>query len=316
MHNSRHSSAGERQFVAAKQPEDIADCHGRLLQLSSSNPEYRFRILDTCFQLKVPTKNELRLVTPLLSHLSVPEETKYDVHLSIVCVDGRYLLLHDKKPVDWCAHTNGIVPMLHGNVVVIAYERSRCLIGLHAAAVYHREKCILIPAPSGSGKSTLTAALVGSGFSHCADDLVLLTQAPVCMRPVPIAVGLKAGSWNLLASYHPNLASLPTHLRSDGKHVRYLVPADNTIVPMASQPLPIDYIVFSQFVEDEDKAVLTEISAAEELCRLAEAGYEIQDEMTAESVEQLVDWITNIPCYAIRYNQLDDAVSFIQSLVS
>lgn len=316
LHNNQTSSAVERQTVAVEQPVDIVDYSGPVPQLPSSSPEHRFRILDTCFRLKVPTKNELQLVTPMLCHSAMPHETKYDVHLSIVRKDGRYLLLHNKRLVDWCVHTNGICPMLHGNSLVIAYELSHCLIGLHAAAVYYQGKCILMPAPSGSGKSTLTAALVGSGFSHCADDLVLLTPAPVYMRPVPVAVGIKAGSWNLLAPYHPNLASLPTHLRSDGKHVRYLLPSVDTIVPMMSQPLPVDYIVFPQFANDGYKAVLDEISAAEGLCRLAEAGYEIQGEMTAGSVKQLVDWINNIPCYEMRFNQLGDAVSIILSLVS
>jgi hypothetical protein len=85
---------------------------------------------------------------------------------------------------------------------------------------------------------------------------------------------------------------------------------------MASQPLPIDYIVFPQFLKDGNKALLAEISAAEGLCRLAEAGYEMQGEMTAESVKQLVAWITNVPCYEMRFNQLDDAVSVMLSLVS
>ncbi len=308
---ARHSKTG-----TTKQPLDIIDYSKFVPQLPSDSPEFRFRILDTNFRLIVPTMNELRLVTPMLKHLSMTDETKYCAKLSIVHFDGRYLLLHDKKCVDWCADIFGISPMLHGSAVVIAYERAHSLIGVHAAAVTYRGKCILIPAPSGSGKSTLTAALLGSGFSHCADDLVLLTAAPIYMRPVPVAIGLKAGSWKILASYHPNIALLPTHSRSDGKQVRFLIPAPDKIVPMESQSLPIDYIVFPQFLNGGNGSVLNEISSAEGLCRLAEAGYEIQGEMTAENVKQLVDWIATIPCYGLRFSQLNDAVLKIKSLVA
>jgi hypothetical protein len=206
--------------------------------------------------------------------------------------------------------------MLHGHSLIIAYELSHCLFGLHAAAVFYQGKCVLMPALSGSGKSTLTAALVGSGAFLFADDIVLLTPAPVRMRPVPVVIGLKSGSWNVLAPYHPEIASLPIHLRADDKHVRYLAPSVDTMVPMASQPFPVDFIVIPKFVNDSNAAGLIKISPADGLCRLTEAGYDIRGEMTATCIKELIDWITHIPCYEMHFNQLDNAVSAIQKLVS
>ncbi len=316
LHDSRGSLVHERQSAVADQPLDDVDYDGPVPQLPAVNHEYKFRILDTCFQLSVPTEKELHLVIPMLSHLSVPFDTAADEHLYIVYTDERYVLLHNKNVVDWCANLSGIAPMLHGNSLLIAYEMSYCLFGLHAAAVFYHGKCVLMPALSGSGKSTLTAALVGSGASFCADDLVLLTPAPVRMRPVPVVIGLKKGSWDLLAPYHLNVASLSTHLRSDDKYVRYFAPPVDAMVPMTSQPFPIDVIVFPKFVDGDDTAVLTKISAADGLCQLTDAGYEVRGEMTAPCVKQLVDWITDIPCYEMHFNQLDKAVSTIQTLVS
>ena len=74
--------------------------------------------------------------------------------------------------------------------------------------------------------------------------------------------------------------------------------------------------MFSQFADNGNKAILTEISAAEGLCRLAAAGYEMHGEMAAGNIQQLVDWITDVPCYQMHFNQLDDAVSVIQKLIS
>jgi hypothetical protein len=316
LHDSREPLLRGKQSVVADEPLDAVDYDGPVPQLPPVNHEYKFRILDICFQLSVPIENELQLVTPLLAHLSVPYETAADEHLYIVRTDDRYVLLHNKKVINWCFHISGIAPMLYGHSLLIAYELSHCLFGLHAAAVFWQRKCVLMPALSGSGKSTLTAALVGSGASLCADDLVLLTPAPVRMRPVPVVIGLKNGSWDLLAPYHPNIASLPIHLRSDDKYVRYFAPPVDAMVSMASQPFPIDVIVFPKFVDNGDAAVANEISAADGLCRLTDAGYDVRGEMTASCVRQLVDWITHIPCYEMHFNQLDKAISALQTIVS
>ncbi len=316
LHDNREPLLRGKQSVVADQPLDAVDYDGPVPQLPSVSHEYKFRILDICFQLSVPIENELQLVSPLLAHLSAPYETEADQHLYIVRTDDRYVLLHNKKVINWCFHISGIAPMLYGHSLLIAYELSHCLFGLHAAAVFWQGKCVLMPALSGSGKSTLTAALVGSGASLCADDIVLLTPSPIRMRPVPIVIGLKNGSWDLLAPYHPNIASLPIHLRSDDKYIRYLVPPADALVPMTSQPFPIDVIVFPKFVHGGDAAIINEISAADGLCQLADAGYDVRGEMTALCVRQLVDWITHIPCYEMHFNQLDKAVSAIQTLIS
>jgi hypothetical protein len=316
LHDNQEPLLRGKQSVVAEEPLDAMDYDGPVPKLSSVSHEYKFRILETCFQLSVPTENELHLVTPLLNHLSVPYEISADEHLYIVRADDRYLLLHNKKVINWCFHISGIAPMLYGHSLLIAYELSRCLFGLHAAAVFWQGKCVLMPALSGSGKSTLTAALVGSGASLCADDLVLLTPAPVRMRPVPVVIAIKNGSWDLLAPYHPDIASLPIHLRTDEKYIRYLVPPADVLVPMTSQPFPIDVIVFPKFVHDGDAAVVNKISAGDGLCQLTDAGYDVRGEMTALCVRQLVDWITHISCYEMHFNQLDKAVSAIQTLVS
>ena len=316
LYDIRNPLLGGKQSVVADEPLDAVGYDGPVPQLPSVSHEYKFRILDICFQLSVPTESELHLITSMLAHLSVPHDTFANEHLHIAHADNRYVLMHNKKVINWCPHFNGIAPMLYGHSLLIAYELSHCLFGLHAAAVLYQGKCVLMPALSGSGKSTLTAALVGSGAFLCTDDLVLLTPAPVRMRPVPVVIGLKSGSWDLLAPYHPKIASLPIHLRSDEKYIRYLVPPADALAPMASKLFSIDVIVFPKFVDSGDAPVVNEISTADGLCRLTDTGFDIRGEMTATCIKQLVEWITHIPCYEMHFNQLDKAVSAIQTLVS
>ena len=316
LHESCELSVREQPTAAADQLLDVLNYDGPTPQLPSDSLEYKFRILDTCFHVSVPTEKELHLVTPLLEHSTASNDTAVDERLYIVHSKDRYLLLHNKKVINWCFHISGIAPILYGHSLLIAYELSHFLFGLHAAAVFYQGKCVLMPALSGSGKSTLTAALVGSGAFLCSDDMVLLTPAPVRMRPVPVVIGLKSGSWNVLAPYHPEIASLPIHLRADDKYIRYLAPSVDAMVPMASQPFPVDFIVIPKFVNNSNAAGLIKISSADGLCRLTEAGYDIRGEMTATCIKKLIDWITHIPCYEMHFNKLDNAVSAIQKLVS
>jgi hypothetical protein len=52
--------------------------------------------------------------------------------------------------------------------------KRRGLFSLHAGAVAHGDRAVLLPAPSGSGKSTLALALTLAGFGFIADDMVFL----------------------------------------------------------------------------------------------------------------------------------------------
>ena len=275
--------------------------------------EFCFRFIDTNFRLKVPGAEEYSLAKPVLEHLALPLDTIQNVTLAVVKDQERYLLLIDGKPLDWCGQAAGIAPMVHANSLMIAYERSQCLLGLHAAAVAKNGRSLLIPGPSGSGKSTLTAALVGSGYSYLADDLVLLSHKPVVIRAIPVAIGLKAGSWRVIQAYYRTIETLPSHLRADNKLIRYLVPA---LDPMGLNKhfFKANYIMFPQFIEDSS-CQLKPLSPAEGLCRLTKAGYDVPGGLDPHSVEQLVDWIASVPCYELCFGQIERAVDAVRILL-
>ena len=284
-------------------------------EVSDSRLQFCFRLLNTRFRLKVPTSEEMDLVKPIVSHLLIDYDVECDVELVILLTNRRYVLFEDGKPIDWCYDISGIAPMVHTNVATISYDRTECFLGLHAAAVGYREKCVLMPAVSGSGKSTLTAALIGSGFNYFADDLVLLSLPPIRMYPVPLALGLKTGSWVPLESFHPILSSLTTHMRIDSKKIRYLAPATRTNRWRASKKTTVDIIIFPQFDAGCNTFEIEKICAAEGLRKLTEAGYNIRSQLTANKVKQLIDWIRGIPCYKLRFSQMSDAIDIILSLV-
>jgi len=289
--------------------------HETIPEILSGGLQITFRLINTHFRLIVPTEKELDLIRPIVSHLLVDCHDGHDVELAILPDDQGYVLLEDGNPLDWCDDISGVAPMVHANSAMISYERTECFFGLHAAAVGYGDKCILMPANSGSGKSTLTAALMGSGFNYFADDLVLLSQPPIRMYQVPIALGLKKGSWEVAQSYHPVLASLPTHVRIDGKKIRYLEPPARSKTRKADERRKVDVIIFPCFDKGCNTSTIEKIGPAEGLCKLAGAGYDIRSQLTTHKVGQMIDWIADIPCYNLRFSQLSDAIDSILSII-
>lgn len=305
--NVRVSDTGPRQEIIYEYDEAV-------LPNSSVCPQIAFRIIDTDFILEVPASDIHSQVEPLLKHLSIDELSEGFIKLSVVRTNIRYVLLKDGVPIDWCPLENGIVPMVHANSLMAAYDGANCLIGVHSAAIEFRGKCILMPALSGSGKSTLTAALVNAGFKYLADDLVLLTDAPVRMRPVPVAIGLKRGVWSLLAPWLPALSTIATHRRGDDKLIRYFVPNNDGLHEPDIRPRPVHAIVFPKY-EKNARLSLKSIKRAEALCRITDAGYDAQSGLTKDVVKQLIDWIAATPSFELHYDSLDQAINAITKVV-
>ena len=291
-----------------------AEYSGTIPPPNQKSIETYYRILDSRIALRLPGTEEAQLVHPVIAHLNTPELTRCNLNLEVRRSTDCYVLLRDGAPIDWCDDDRGLAPLVHANLLVLAYELSNCLTGIHAAAVVWKDHCILMPALSGSGKSTLTGALVGSGFQYCSDDMVLLTQKPVKMRPATVSIGLKSGSWDLLSKYHPMLASLPTHIRNDGKCIRYLPPPTNNLTNTPTTMLTISHIVFPSY-QSKINAAMQPISQAEGLCRIAEAGYDIRGGLSVARVQQLIDWIAKMPCYEFHYSNLGKAVDAVKSLL-
>ena len=184
--------------------------------------------------------------------------------------------------------------------------------GLHAAAVTRGGDCILMPATSGSGKSTLTAALLSRGFGYCTDDLALLTHEPVRVRSVPTCLGLKHGSWSVLDDVFPEIRHLPTHLRADGKQVRYL-PPPSVGVPRTYQARAIVFPVWSP---GQQPAEIRRISSAEGLSRLSASGYDLRNRINRQVVGCLIRWMSGLPCFELQYDVPTDAAPIMSAVMN
>src|SRR5215813_119774 len=222
----RHRSSpatSEDYNVAAKGP--ARQYRGSTIRDHRSE-DRSYQLVDFRFRLRNPAGSIECEAARLFSHLPLSDTNSSDVVVEVVEDGNEWLLLYDDEVVDRCSSAGAVIPMVHANILLTAYRTSSCMAALHAAAVIRNGTCVLMPGVSGSGKTTLTAAALSYGFQYCSDDLILLTHEPVHIRPVPTCLGLKSGSWNVLSGLIPGIRDLPTHVRSDGKKIRYLMPGD------------------------------------------------------------------------------------------
>ncbi|MEM8750559.1 MAG: glycosyltransferase [Pseudomonadota bacterium] len=131
---------------------------------------------------------------------------------------------------------------------------------LHAGAVAHKGKAVIIPGVTGAGKSVLTALLVEYGFDYLTDELVLVgNQAQPSIRTLPRSLTLRAES----------LTALP----EDGllHQMPYLEGSARCLFPLPTpEPqgtLEPGLLIFPQFIADSELAI-TPMTAAEAASRL------------------------------------------------
>jgi hypothetical protein len=272
------------------------------------------RLMDRGVRLLVDDSEAAAAIEAVFGrHLVPATETGDDWPTLAVLEEGaRWTLWLDDLRLAECSDASELVPMIYANTAQIIYEATDCFAAVHAAAVAKGDACVLMPAVSASGKSTLTAALIASGYDYCTDDLALLTAAPTRLRPVPMQIGLKSGSWAVLSALCPELASQPTYRRPDKQLVRYLHPRG--AARSSDERLQVAAIVFPSF-KREAATRLRRIGRAEGLARLAEAGYDLTGKLDKGSVESLIEWLETLECYELQFSNLTEAVDAFAPLL-
>ena len=276
--------------------------------------ERRYQLLETVIRIRFSESGMEHIAHAVFAHLSVSNDEPYDLSLDIYRSTDGYILYCNGELVEPCVTEEELAPLLHAYAGGETYSRANYLIAIHAAAISNGKECVVLPAKSGNGKSTLTGALIGSGLQYCTDELVLLKRQTHTVQAVPVGIALKPGSWPLLKSFHPELEDLPVFLRPDGKHARYLLPEKQALSNDTARCYTVHSLVFPVY-NPEHTTNLNRISSADALCRLAEAGYDMEGGLDRERVTELVGWIGGINCYELHVNDLQEAVSRIAELL-
>jgi hypothetical protein len=192
----------------------------------------------------------------------------------------------------------------------LLYAQGEYDIAFHAATVAEGDCGVMLCAPRESGKSTLAAYLVSQGFELLTDEPALLHLGTCSVSPLPLPISLKQGSWPVLRNEWPQLASAPTHVRSDGTKIRLLHPPKDHL---ATKPRRLTHIIFPEY-RPSSAANAERLSPLSALRLLNEGGMVLAPRLARDNFEAFLRLISLTPAYAIRYASLGEAHRIIRNL--
>jgi hypothetical protein len=94
-----------------------------------------YRLLDLTFEIRVACAEDANRVNDLLGHLVVSPDQNVDTIFEIDFADSEVRLYKDDVATARCDEVTGLIPMLHAQILMSAYQAADCLAGIHAAMV-------------------------------------------------------------------------------------------------------------------------------------------------------------------------------------
>ena len=252
-----------------------------------------------------------------MAHLELDYDTPSDTRLAVVSEN-------EEMPPTWDVYLDGVrfKKGLPGNMVlphlvtlffVRSCEALKKHLLFHAAVIEKGGRAGVFPGETGSGKTTLAAALVAEGYRYFSDELAVLNVDSLRVLPLPLPMSVKPESVRPLSHYYPGLRKCATHLRTDGKKVRYLPPSATAFAGIDDDPAPIDFLVFPRYTKGAENR-LVELDRLGGLQRLAKTGSSNRD-LTTRDVEAMLSLLERIPCYELVFSELSQAILLLEENV-
>ncbi|MCC7177582.1 MAG: DUF692 family protein [Acidobacteria bacterium] len=249
-----------------------------------------------------------------LAHLECPDVPEPDITLTLgLSSRGGWTVFEDDEPIAECRGTEDVVPVMKLLLREMAVNRHPFLMSVHAGVVSFGDGCVLLPASAGSGKTTLTAALIRAGATYFSDEIALLEEGTLAVRPVPLALTIKEGSVAPLRTLYPEIDTLAPHVREDYVRVRYLTPPRESL-PLSDEPQPVRWIVFPRYTE-RGRTELCPLSRPAALRRLLDESFLPLEQLDRGKVEALVQWMRTVECFELPLSSLDEAVPLMRELM-
>jgi hypothetical protein len=272
-----------------------------------------YRLLTTTFAVYFSSAAEEAQVHPALAHLEV-NPARSDVVLEVLNTEDGYVLVDGIAPFAFCRNLERITPRLKTQLLQTAVQRHSYLLEIHAGVISNGEKCLLLPAAPGSGKTTLTAGLAAAGFQYFSDEIAILEEPDLEVRPVPISLSIKSGALECLTPLFPQLRESAKHTREDVETVTYLNPPEASLSYGPNSTCPVGWIVFPQYSEG-GTTELRAMGKAEALTRLMKEVLAVGTSLDKRLVRKLVLWIQGVECYELPNSSLSDAIQLITALL-
>jgi hypothetical protein len=283
----------------------------KLQNLSTTNLSFSFagqyRLNGRPLRFEITDKEFVEELVPRLAHLPSDNQPPAAT-FRIARIDGQLKLFRDGNFFAEESEASAARAVLLQEVARAAQPAADWLTILHAGACGTENACVVMPAETNVGKTTLTAALMHSGLRYLSDDSAAVDRNTLCVAPMPFALMVREGSWPVLASRFPELASAPI-LERNGWRVRFLAPLDNDL----SSGVPAKCLLFIRF-ELGAATSLEPLTAFESLLRLQKSGFWVAHDR--DSIAAFLSWLQSIPAYQAVYSDLDEATTLVHRLLA
>ena len=244
---------------------------------------------------------------PLLNNLA-PLTSQADIHINVLKDKDEYIITKGQLELERTLNENIAVGRVLQAMVEYGYPDTAWMAYIHASAGDLAGHGVIFPAIGGSGKSTLMAALSCSGWTYWGDDTVPLNLDGNA-GAMHLNQCIKSGSWEVLKKYYPDMDQLPEYNRYN-KRVRYLpVTTDQKDY---SSTFAVHKLVFPSYSADCRQS-LEPITAVQALQFLIDAQTWISPDPV--HAETMINWISTIPAFTLRYHDLDWAAAKLETLI-
>jgi hypothetical protein len=162
---------------------------------------------------------------------------------------------------------------------------------IHASAIVHDGKAVLLAGASGMGKSSLTYAAMRAGYRVLADDAVYIERGAHRLWGMPRRVHLSPDA----VRHFPELGGRATTLRPDG---RRKIPVDIPSSSRADVPWsgPVGLIVLSRSSPTADVERISPAAAAADLRMTLQGGFA----RFSESLDDCLPMLTSGGCWRLQ----------------
>lgn len=267
-----------------------------------------YKLLDSTFAVDFSRAETKSLISNCLGHLTVAG--RGEVRLAIHQDDDGSYELRDGAGRYYRVPGEGLVPAVKSYLADAALGRGSYFLAIHAAALRFGRSSFLLAGAAGSGKSTLAAVLLGMGCDLYSDDIAVLSEDDLTLRPFPLSVGAKPGSWDIIGRYHAEISELPIHVRTDGKRVRYWTPAKERIVT-AQERNPAPQAIFFVAHCAQAALCLEPFDKANAMARLLQGESYWPGRITKRHVARMIDWLKRLDCLSLTFADAEAAASKI-----
>ena len=246
----------------------------------------------------------------IFSHLVIKDITSpvdYEVYISKP--EENFKISLKDKVLATALSSSDIPVMLHSAITKLACLHNDWIAILHAGGVSYKDQALVLPAVSGSGKSTLTAALAQSGFDYLNDDVIPLLKDHL-IKPIPVDLCLKSGSWEVLQKWYPDINDLEAYERNK-LQVKYLKPQPYNFKVSA---IDTRFLITPKYNPQHANVALQKLSTVEAMNAIIVSNTAIMKPLSKNNIEDLISWIEGIECYSLEYSNLDLAIEAIKNL--